>query len=667
MSGKHVVRLATIALFLTGCATLRPPPFHSRSDLPSAMPPDVIARYVEARMHLRRKGADPQAIPQAITALKTALAMRPDDASLWQALAEAHAEASDYDAALIAAEEGHARAAQDASIAWTAGEQLFRLGRWLEAEKHFEIAIRGPHFHPDRSLPWFYLYLSRRNLGRVDEALAALAEWHSALPEDPGPRPLRAALLWQEGRVDEAREESLAALRAHPEAMGEEPRRIVRETLPFRPHAAAALLDEISRHHPTSIVLHGELVDRWLDADRPDLALPHARMLVVLDDDTASNLRRLAVVQMALFADDDALETLSRARALVPEGEVDEGIERIAAEILAQRGQWAEAVAVLDRMRPGPLQSARVISTLSGAHQHTLVVKRGQILRAQLRAAPVAEAASALVVAMQSALHLGDIDSANSFVESLRRLDAERADLASIEIGCSTGDRAAAQLRLRAAPSTVDITALSFRGEAAFRCGDPSIARHNITVALEALARTDAAADRLGEGLGRFQWDVEAERRRSALELLGADFALRAGDPDDAESLLRTLLERQPEHASALNFLGFLLADAGRNLGEARALVDRALALKPFDPAVRDSHGWLLFREGRFDDAVAQLRIAAEQSRGDPEILLHLGDALSAAGSPDLARAVWQRAADGANPADQRHGEMAKRALERLR
>jgi len=86
------------------------------------------------------------------------------------------------------------------------------------------------------------------------------------------------------------------------------------------------------------------------------------------------------------------------------------------------------------------------------------------------------------------------------------------------------------------------------------------------------------------------------------------------------------VLAREPDNPTALNFLGYLLADHNRNLQEAVGLIRRALELDPDNGAFLDSLGWAYYRLGRLEDARQLLERAVRVSGGDPVIHEHLGD-----------------------------------------
>jgi Flp pilus assembly protein TadD len=126
----------------------------------------------------------------------------------------------------------------------------------------------------------------------------------------------------------------------------------------------------------------------------------------------------------------------------------------------------------------------------------------------------------------------------------------------------------------------------------------------------------------------------------------------RAGDLAGAEAAARDALARQPDDPTALNFLGYLLADHGSKLAEALRLIERAVEQDPDNGAFVDSLGWVYFRLGRLEEARAQLERAVHLTDGDPEVREHLGDVYKSLDLMDLAREQYRLALtlDPANP-----------------
>ncbi|MCB1798279.1 MAG: tetratricopeptide repeat protein, partial [Gammaproteobacteria bacterium] len=128
-------------------------------------------------------------------------------------------------------------------------------------------------------------------------------------------------------------------------------------------------------------------------------------------------------------------------------------------------------------------------------------------------------------------------------------------------------------------------------------------------------------------------------------------YIVELGDFEGMERDLRRLLDEDPDHADALNALGYTLADRNERLDEAFALVSRALKLRPDSPAVLDSMGWVLYRQGDLEQAAVYLRRALDLSQDD-EIAAHLGEVLWVSGKQADARTVWRQALGHAPDSD---------------
>jgi Flp pilus assembly protein TadD len=132
-------------------------------------------------------------------------------------------------------------------------------------------------------------------------------------------------------------------------------------------------------------------------------------------------------------------------------------------------------------------------------------------------------------------------------------------------------------------------------------------------------------------------------RDEELLFALGAAYE-RAGQPEVAVAQMRALLAVNPDHAEALNFVGYSYAEQGVRLDEAERLVRRALELKPRSGHILDSLGWVLFRRGDARRAVEALEQADTLAGPDATILEHLGDAYRATARPGDAARAYRRA-----------------------
>lgn len=130
-----------------------------------------------------------------------------------------------------------------------------------------------------------------------------------------------------------------------------------------------------------------------------------------------------------------------------------------------------------------------------------------------------------------------------------------------------------------------------------------------------------------------------------------------------AEAEFRKALALDPDNASVLNYLGYMLADRNVRLEEAHRMISRALELDPNNGAYLDSLGWACFRMGKLDEAETNLRLSLQRVSGDPTVRDHLGDVLAKRGKLKEAIAEWQaslKAWEVSSPAEKDPAEVAK-------
>ncbi len=89
--------------------------------------------------------------------------------------------------------------------------------------------------------------------------------------------------------------------------------------------------------------------------------------------------------------------------------------------------------------------------------------------------------------------------------------------------------------------------------------------------------------------------------------------------------------------------MGYTLADRTARYQEAVDLLQQAVAIKPEDPFILDSYGWVQYRLGNHMEAIKNLKRALE-IRNDAEIAAHLGEVLWISGQQNEAESVWTRA-----------------------
>jgi tetratricopeptide (TPR) repeat protein len=118
----------------------------------------------------------------------------------------------------------------------------------------------------------------------------------------------------------------------------------------------------------------------------------------------------------------------------------------------------------------------------------------------------------------------------------------------------------------------------------------------------------------------------------------------RSGNAEDAEKNFRKCLEVAPNFAEALNYLGYMWAEKGIRLNEARTMIEKAVQIEPKNAAYLDSMAWVSYKQKDFPGALGWARKAVDASdQPDPTLLEHLGDIYKGLNEPAKAREAWQQ------------------------
>ncbi len=161
---------------------------------------------------------------------------------------------------------------------------------------------------------------------------------------------------------------------------------------------------------------------------------------------------------------------------------------------------------------------------------------------------------------------------------------------------------------------------------------------------VEALATSLQKAGRVADSIAVLKKALAGHPEAETLAYALAVAYEKAGDSVAAEAAMQQVLTRNPEHADALNFLGYSWAERGVKLDEAQRLVEQAIALRPDSGYFTDSLGWVYYQKGDIGRAVITLEKADVLSGPEPTILEHLGDAYRQAQRPADAAGAYRRA-----------------------
>lgn len=168
-------------------------------------------------------------------------------------------------------------------------------------------------------------------------------------------------------------------------------------------------------------------------------------------------------------------------------------------------------------------------------------------------------------------------------------------------------------------------------------------ARNETLLLLEVrlLARLKA----MDEALARARQAVEIVPESSELAFTLGSLLDSLGKRDEAMKVMQGIIASHPEHYQALNYVGYSLAVQGKDLEHALELLQRADRLAPDQFFIVDSLAWALFRLGRTEEALQNIRRAvALVPSPETEILEHYGDIAAAAGQKEEARKAYEQA-----------------------
>jgi tetratricopeptide (TPR) repeat protein len=161
-------------------------------------------------------------------------------------------------------------------------------------------------------------------------------------------------------------------------------------------------------------------------------------------------------------------------------------------------------------------------------------------------------------------------------------------------------------------------------------------------MALVAYGRQRSDPETIAAGAATLSAGLESDTTHGgAFFMLGLALQL-LGRSDEAIPTLEWAVRLAPEAPDRLHALGLAYEAAGRPASSIEPLYRRALAVQPRLAEVRLSLGRLLQREGRVDEAVAELERARAEEPWNDRIVFQLGAALAESGREPQAQAAFQ-------------------------
>jgi len=175
--------------------------------------------------------------------------------------------------------------------------------------------------------------------------------------------------------------------------------------------------------------------------------------------------------------------------------------------------------------------------------------------------------------------------------------------------------------------------------------GAPEIVYY-LAIAQREAKQIQQAVATFEEALHEAQADQDNEIANAKFYFNYGATAEQAGLYEKAADLLRKSIALDPANAAeAYNYLGYMWADHNMQLDEAEEMIKRALEIEPNNGSYLDSLGWVEFRKGKFDQALADLlRASKNMGRDDPIVFEHMGDTYLKLDRVPEALESWQKA-----------------------
>lgn len=166
----------------------------------------------------------------------------------------------------------------------------------------------------------------------------------------------------------------------------------------------------------------------------------------------------------------------------------------------------------------------------------------------------------------------------------------------------------------------------------------------NFTRAYELLVSTYVFTNKLDSALGQVQERLAKNPENAQALMTAALIHEKKKDYPKAREAYEGVLAKYPDFAPALNNQAYLLAEQLNDSGKAYELAQKARTLRPADPAIADTLGWIFFKRGEYQQALTLLQESASRLPDIPEVQHHLGMASYRMGQEGAARAAFETA-----------------------
>jgi cellulose synthase operon protein C len=378
---------------------------------------------------------------------------------------------------------------------------------------------------------------------------------------------------------------------------------------------------------------------------KPDAARQRLMGLLKTDEKNVDAMTEMASIEEKAKRFDEAARWLDRARVdpkaaitagtrlaelHLRTGAIDKALT-VAKEVLLREPENLAALGLVARVQlaRGDSNSARQTLTDMARYANYDPAAQFEVARLQVAAGNDSGAAYSLDKALNTQPDFPPALVLRAEIE-IRQHEFAKAEQRIKQIGEKSGGGAVA-LRLQG-----DLAMVRGQQSAALAAYGNALRKDDSTDMALRLYQAHVAAGDMAKGVAFLdKWQKNHPDNAVVLRTIG-DANRQLGNLSAARTAYEKILKLKPDDGMVLNNLA--LTASAQNDKAATGFAERAYALRPNDPAVIDTLGWLLFRQGQVDRGLALLRDARLRDSTDPEIRYHLAAALAKSGRRTEAR-----------------------------
>jgi tetratricopeptide (TPR) repeat protein len=378
------------------------------------------------------------------------------------------------------------------------------------------------------------------------------------------------------------------------------------------------------------------LAQNLVNDGQTDAALEQYKIIADANPEDPDTYRRIAEIYRKSGKFDQALESLKKAGSIAPDSiEVPYNV----AAVYQAQGRYDEAIQVLQDLLKKTEKADSAYTQADKNNRSVFLERLGTIYRDNNNSPQALETFRKMLVLGDENAERGYQQIIDSYRESKQWQQATDA-----------AKEATQKLPNNRSLKMVYAAQLSDTGQAdaglqqvkALLKGAPEDREVYITLSqmYSRLKRWPEAEDALDKAE---KLSTKDEDREYIYFLRGSTYE-RQKKYEPAEEMFRKVLGGDPQNATALNYLGYMLADRGVKLEEALDFIKKAVDLDPANGAYLDSLGWAYFKLGKYEMAEDSLIKASQRIGTDPTVQDHLGDLYQKTGRLKLAATHWEQA-----------------------